>query len=71
MIARFREGEESNPAVFLYFIKQTELAQRKERSAEEWKNAVSGIADSVDEAGKKVAGSPCVARAPRKPSRSM
>jgi hypothetical protein len=54
VIARLREGEDGKPAVFLYFTKQTELAQRKEKTAEEWKNGVSGLADSVDQAGKKV-----------------
>jgi hypothetical protein len=54
VIARLREGEETSPAVFLYFTKQTELAQRKEKSAEEWKNGVTGVADSVDPAAKKV-----------------
>src|SRR5579862_1281523 len=53
VIARMREGEEDKPAVFLYFTKQTELAQRKEKSAEEWKNGVSGLAESVDPAAKK------------------
>ncbi len=54
VIARLREGEDGKPAVFLYFSKQAELAQRKEKSAEEWKNGVSGLADSVDQAGKKI-----------------
>lgn len=54
VIARLREGEDGKPAVFLYFSKQAELAQRKEKTAEEWKSGVSGLADSVDQAGKKV-----------------
>jgi hypothetical protein len=54
VIARLREGEDGKPAVFLYFSKQAELAQRKEKTAEEWKNGVSGLADSVDQAGKKI-----------------
>ncbi len=54
VIARLREGEEGKPAVFLYFSKQAELAQRREKTADEWKNGVSGIADSVDPADKKV-----------------
>jgi hypothetical protein len=54
VIARMREGEDGKPAVFLYFSKQAELAQRKEKTAEEWKNGVSGLADSVDQAGKKI-----------------
>ena len=54
IIARLREGEDGKPAVFLYFSKQSELAQRREKTAEEWKNGVSGLADSVDQAGKKI-----------------
>ena len=54
VIARLREGEDGKPAVFLYFSKQAELAQRKEKTAEEWKSGVSGLADSVDQAGKKI-----------------
>ena len=54
VIARLREGEDGKPAVFLYFSKQAELAQRKEKTADEWKNGISGLADSVDQAGKKV-----------------
>jgi hypothetical protein len=54
VIARLRAGEETQPAVFLYFTKQTELAQRKEKTAEEWKNGVTGLASSVDPEGKKV-----------------
>lgn len=55
VIARLRAGEEGQPAVFLYFEKQTELAQRKEKTAEEWKkDGISGIATSVDPAGKKI-----------------
>jgi hypothetical protein len=54
VIARLREGEDGKPAVFLYFSKQSELAQRREKTAEEWKNGVSGLADSVDQGGKKI-----------------
>jgi hypothetical protein len=54
VIARLREGEDGKPAVFLYFSKQAELAQRKEKTAEEWKSGVSGLADSVDQAAKKI-----------------
>lgn len=55
VIARLRSGEETQPAVFLYFEKKAELAQRKEKTAEEWKkDGVSGIATSVDAAAKKI-----------------
>ncbi|HTA42435.1 MAG TPA: hypothetical protein VK789_08310 [Bryobacteraceae bacterium] len=55
VIARLRAGEEGQPAVFLYFENKAELAQRKEKTAEEWKkDGVTGIASNVDPAGKKL-----------------
>lgn len=55
VIARLRAGEEGQPAVFIYFEKKTELAQRKEKTAEEWKkDGIYGLATSVDPAGKKI-----------------
>ncbi len=55
VIARMRAGEEGQPAVFLYFEKKTELAQRKEKTVEEWKQSgISGLATSVDPAAKKI-----------------
>lgn len=55
VIARLRAGEENQPAVFLYFTKQAELAQRKEKTAEEWKkDGVTGLATSVDPEAKKI-----------------
>ncbi len=55
VIARLRAGEEGQPAVFLYFEKNKELAQRKEKTAEEWKkDGVAGVATSVDPEAKKI-----------------
>lgn len=55
VIARLRAGEEGQPAVFLYFEKKTELAERKEKTAEEWKkDGVTGLATSVDPQEKKI-----------------
>lgn len=56
VIARLRAGEEGQPAVFLYFTKQNDLAQRKEKTLEEWqKDGVSGLVKSVDAAAKQIA----------------
>jgi hypothetical protein len=55
VIARLRAGEETQPAVFMYFSKKTELAERKEKTSEEWKkDGVAGVADSVDPAAKQI-----------------
>ncbi len=55
IIARLRAGEEGQPAVFLYFTKQNDLAQRKEKTLEEWqKDGVAGLVKSVDPAAKQV-----------------
>ncbi len=55
VIARLRAGEEGQPAVFLYFTKQNDLAQRKEKTLEEWqKDAVAGLVKSVDPAAKQI-----------------
>lgn len=56
VIARLRAGEEGQPAVFLYFTKQNDLAQRKEKTLEEWqKDAVAGLVKSVDPGAKQIA----------------
>jgi hypothetical protein len=55
VIARLRAGEEGQPAVFLYFTKQNDLAQRKEKTLEEWqKDGVSGLVKSVDSGAKQI-----------------
>jgi hypothetical protein len=55
VIARLRAGEEGQPAVFLYFTKQNDLAQRKEKTLEEWqKDGVAGLVKSVDPAAKQI-----------------
>jgi hypothetical protein len=55
VIARLRAGEEDQPAVFLYFTKQNDLAQRKEKTLDEWqKDGVSGLVKSVDPAAKQI-----------------
>jgi hypothetical protein len=55
VIARLRAGEEGQPAVFLYFTKQNDLAQRKEKTLDEWqKDGVSGLVKSVDSAAKQI-----------------
>jgi hypothetical protein len=55
VIARLRAGEEGQPADFLYFTKQNDLAQRKEKTLEEWqKDAVAGLVKSVDPAAKQI-----------------
>ena len=56
VIARLRAGEEGQPAVFLYFTKQNDLAQRKEKTLEEWqKDGVAGLVKNVDPAAKQIA----------------
>jgi hypothetical protein len=56
VIARLRAGEEGQPAVFLYFTKQNDLAQRKEKTLEEWqKDGVAGLVKSVDAGAKQIA----------------
>ena len=55
IIARLRAGEDGQPAVFLYFTKQNDLAQRKEKTLEEWqKDGVAGLVKSVDPATKQI-----------------
>jgi len=56
VIARLRAGEEGQPAVFLYFTKQNDLALRKEKTLEEWqKDGVTGLVKTVDAAAKQIA----------------
>jgi hypothetical protein len=55
VIARLRAGEEGQPAVFLYFTKQNDLAQRKEKTLEEWqKDAIAGLVKTVDPTAKQI-----------------
>jgi len=66
VIARLRAGEEGQPAVFLYFTKQNDLAQRKEKTLEEWqKDGVAGLVKSVDPAAKQIVISVRAAGPPR------
>ena len=56
VIARLRAGEEGQPAVFLYFTKQNDLAQRKEKTLEEWqRDGITGLVKSVDPGAKQIA----------------
>ncbi len=57
VIARLRaDAEPGQPAVFFYFSKQQDLAQRQEKTREEWQTqGVSGTVKSVDPAAKQVA----------------
>jgi hypothetical protein len=54
-IARLKADETGAPAVFLYFTKQTDLAQRQKKSDDDWATqSVNGTVKSVDVPGKKV-----------------
>jgi hypothetical protein len=55
-IARLRPDDQTGkPAVFLYFTKQTDLAQRQQKTQEEWQTqAVAGSVKSVDAAAKHI-----------------
>ena len=54
-IARLKADETGAPAVFLYFTKQTDLAQRQKKTDEDWATqSVNGTVKSVDVPGKKV-----------------
>jgi hypothetical protein len=55
VIARMRAGDETGmPAVFLYFTKQNDLAQRQKKTLEEWQTqGVAGSVKSVDTATKQ------------------
>jgi len=56
VIARMRAEDETGlPAVFLYFEKKTDLAQRQKKTEEEWQTqSVYGTVKSVDAAAKSV-----------------
>ncbi len=56
-IARLRaEAPAGQPAVFFYFSKASDLAQRRKKTSEEWQTqGVSGIVKSVDAAAKQAA----------------
>jgi hypothetical protein len=54
-IARMKQEDQSAPAVFLYFSKQTDLAQMRQKTLDEWQTqSVSGTVKSVDSAAKHV-----------------
>jgi hypothetical protein len=55
VIARMRAGNETGmPAVFLYFTKKNDLAQRQKKTLEEWQTqGVAGSVKSVDAAAKQ------------------
>jgi hypothetical protein len=57
VIARLRaEADPGQPAVFFYFSKQQDLAQRQEKTRDEWQaQGVSGTVKTVDPAAKQVA----------------
>jgi hypothetical protein len=56
VIARMRAEDQTGlPAVFLYFEKKTDLAQRQKKTEEEWQTqSVYGTVKSVDAAAKSV-----------------
>jgi len=56
VIARMRPEDQTGlPAVFLYFTKQTDIAQRQKKTEEEWQTeSVYGTVKSVDAAAKRV-----------------
>ena len=56
VIARLRaDAAPGQPAVFFYFSKQQDLAQRQEKTREEWQTqGVSGTVKNVDPAAKQV-----------------
>ncbi|HEY2017438.1 MAG TPA: hypothetical protein VGH38_28225, partial [Bryobacteraceae bacterium] len=54
-LARMKQDDQGAPAVFLYFTKQSDLAQRQQKTLDEWASqSVNGAAKSVDAAGKRV-----------------
>ncbi len=57
VIARLRaDAAAGQPAVFFYFSKQQDLAQRQEKTREEWQTqGVSGTVKTIDPAAKQVA----------------
>ena len=56
VIARLRaDADKGQPAVFFYFSKQQDLAQRQEKTRDEWQTqGVSGTVKTVDPAAKQV-----------------
>ena len=55
VIARMLADDPTKPAVFLYFEKQTDIAQLHKRTEDEWqKQSVYGTVKSVDAPGKKI-----------------
>jgi hypothetical protein len=56
VIARMRpEDLTGSPAVFLYFSKQADLANRQKKTAEEWQTqSVAGTVKSIDAAAKQI-----------------
>ena len=66
-IARMKQEDQNAPAVFLYFSKQTDLAQMRQKTLDEWQTqSVSGTVKSVDPAAKKVVISARVGAGPAK-----
>jgi hypothetical protein len=54
-IARLKQEDQNAPAVFLYFTKQTDLAQRQQKTLEDWQTqSVNGTVKSIDAAAKKI-----------------
>jgi len=56
-IARLRaDAPAGQPAVFFYFSKQSDLAQRQKKTSEEWQTqGISGLVKSVDASTKQIA----------------
>ena len=52
-IARLKQEDQNAPAVFLYFTKQADLAQRQQKTLDDWATqSVNGTVKSVDQATK-------------------
>lgn len=55
VIARMKQEDQTGPAVFLYFSKQADLAQRAKKTADEWQTqSVDGTVKSIDPATKQI-----------------
>jgi Cu/Ag efflux protein CusF len=55
VIARLKQEDQTGPAVFLYFSKQADLAQRAKKTADEWQTqAIDGTVKSIDPATKQI-----------------
>ncbi|HEX4274365.1 MAG TPA: hypothetical protein VHZ74_03370 [Bryobacteraceae bacterium] len=56
VIARMKQEDPTGqPAVFLYFSKQADLAQRQKKTAEEWQTqSVAGTVKSIDASAKQI-----------------